>query len=55
LEADVSVTKPTGATSDQIAGVMKLYVAVPARVDLSRVPAAPGLPDTIERIDIGKR
>jgi hypothetical protein len=39
------VTGLDGATSDQIAGVMKLYVAVPARVDLSRVAAVLGLPD----------
>ena len=33
------------AASDEIAGVMKLYVAVPAHVELNRVPAALGRPD----------
>jgi hypothetical protein len=32
------VTKATGPRSDQIAGAVKFYVAVPAQADLGRVP-----------------
>jgi hypothetical protein len=34
----VSLTRPRRPTSDQIPGAVKLYVAVPARIDLGRVP-----------------
>jgi hypothetical protein len=39
------VAKPTRPTSDQIAGVVKLYVAVPARADLGRAPEVLGSVD----------
>lgn len=41
----MSVTQSTGATSDEIGGVVRLLVAIPARVDLGRVPALFGPPD----------
>lgn len=44
-EGDVSPAKPTQPTSGQISGLAKLYVAVPARADLGRVPAILGSPD----------
>lgn len=43
--SDVSASKPTGPTSDQFAGAVKLYVAVPARADLGRVPEILGSAD----------
>ena len=39
------MAKPTRPTSDPISGVAKLYVAVPARADLGRVPAVLGSAD----------
>jgi hypothetical protein len=39
------VTKATEPGSDQIAGAVKLYVAVPARADLRRVPEVFGSDD----------
>jgi len=41
----MSVTKPAGAVSDQMAGVVSLRLAVPARLDPGRVPAVFGRPD----------
>lgn len=38
----MSVAKPTAPTSDQIDDSVKLYVAVPARVDLGRAPEVLG-------------
>ncbi len=41
-KGDVSVARLTRPTSNQIAGAVKLYVAVPARADLGRVPKSFG-------------
>lgn len=41
----MSATKPTLATSGEIAGVVSLHLAIPARLDLGRVPGAFGRPD----------
>jgi hypothetical protein len=41
----MSMAEPTGATSEQTAGVVKLRLTLPARLDLGRVPAAFGGPD----------
>jgi hypothetical protein len=41
----MSGTKPTQATLGEIASVVSLRLAIPARLDLGRVPAAFGRPD----------
>lgn len=44
-DADLSATKPTLVTPGEIAGVVSLRLAIPARLDLGRVPAAFGRAD----------
>lgn len=41
----MSMAEPTGATSEQTAGVVKLRLTLPARLDLGRVPATFGGPE----------
>ena len=42
---EMSAMKPTLATPGEIAGVVSLHLAIPARLDLGRVPGAFGRPD----------
>jgi hypothetical protein len=44
-EVDMSMAEPTLATPDQTAGIVKLRLTLPARLDLERVPALLGGPD----------